>query len=157
MLTIVLGSPGMVLGIICVAMTAAVFDTDPSGSLRGRVPTRSDERPRRATADRSATPSGRSGVIADSALRAAALAQFLGGAVRGFVSGEVDKFLIDTGQQLMVGAVQRTHRRDPRARRRHPGDLVGQDKAVTLNLIACCGGVLGRVQGGLADRRRPAG
>ena len=61
-----------------------------------------------------------SGVIADNVpSELQPLLPVLGGAVRGFVSGEVDKFLqSDTGQQLMVGAVRRTHARgDPRCSR----------------------------------------
>jgi hypothetical protein len=92
-----------------------------------------------------------SGVIADTVpSELQPILPVLGGAVRGFVSGEVDKFLqSDTGQQLMIRAVRRTHAAAMRVLDGNdtPGDLVSVDTgAVTLNLVPAVVGVLGRVQ-----------
>ena len=150
---VVLTSLMVLVSVVAVWATRTVFDTDRFTAVFEDVI--SDPAVTSALAERLTDEVGdavqASGVIADnvpSELRP--LLPVLGGAVRGFVSGEVDKFLqSDAGQQLMVGAVRRTHRAAIRVLegKDTPGDLVSVETgAVTLNLVPAAVAVLGRVQ-----------
>ncbi len=150
---VVLTSLMVLVSVVAVWATRTVFDTDRFTAVFEDVI--SDPAVTSALADRLTDEVGdavqASGVIADNVpSELQPLLPVLGGAVRGFVSGEVDKFLqSDTGQQLMVGAVRRTHAAAIRVLegKDTPGDLVSVETgAVTLNLVPAAVAVLGRVQ-----------
>ena len=150
---VVLTSLMVLVSVVAVWATRTVFDTDRFTAVFEDVI--SDPAVTSALAERLTDEVGdavqASGVIADNVpSELQPLLPVLGGAVRGFVSGEVDKFLqSDTGQQLMVGAVRRTHRAAIRVLegKDTPGDLVSVETgAVTLNLVPAAVAVLGRVQ-----------
>jgi hypothetical protein len=150
---VVLTSLMVLVSVVAVWATRTVFDTDRFTAVFEDVI--SDPAVTSALAERLTDEVGdavqASGVIADNVpSELQPLLPVLGGAVRGFVSGEVDKFLqSDTGQQLMVGAVRRTHAAAIRVLEGNdtPGDLVSVETgAVTLNLVPAVGAVLGRVQ-----------
>ena len=150
---VVLTSLMVLVSVVAVWATRTVFDTDRFTAVFEDVI--SDPAVTSALAERLTDEVGdavqASGVIADNVpSELQPLLPVLGGAVRGFVSGEVDKFLqSDAGQQLMVGAVRRTHRAAIRVLegKDTPGDLVSVETgAVTLNLVPAAVAVLGRVQ-----------
>ncbi len=102
-----------------------------------------------------------SGVVADNTPeQLQPLLPVLRGALRGFVAEQVDKFLSsDTGQQLMVRSVGRSHRAAMRVLEgENPGNAVNiENGAVVLNLVPAVNAVLGRVQerGLLTDKDLP--
>ena len=91
-----------------------------------------------------------SGVIADNTPEALQpLLPVLRGALRGVVTEQVEKFLAsDTGQQIMVRAVSRSHRAAMRVLDgEKPGNAVNiENGAVVLNLVPAVNAVLGRLQ-----------
>ncbi len=150
---VVLTSIMVLLSVVAVWATRTVFDTDRFTAVFEDVI--SDPAVTNALAERLTDEVGdavqASGVIADNVpSELQPLLPVLGGAVRGFVSGEVDKFLqSDTGQQLMIRSVRRTHSAAIRVLegKDTPGDLVSVETgAVTLNLVPAAVAVLGRVQ-----------
>jgi hypothetical protein len=101
------------------------------------------------------------GVVADNTPpQLQALIPVIRGALRGFVEEQVDSFLAsDTGQQIMVRAVSRSHRAAMRVLAGEaPGNGVNiENGAVVLNLVPAVNAVLGRVQerGLLTDKNLP--
>jgi hypothetical protein len=150
---VVLTSIMVLVSVVAVWATRTVFNTDRFTRVFEQVisdPAVTNALAERLT-DEVADAVQQSGVIAENVpSELQPLLPVLGGAVRGFVSGEVDKFLqSDTGQQLMIRAVRRTHAAAMRVLDGNdtPGDLVSVDTgAVTLNLVPAVVGVLGRVQ-----------
>jgi hypothetical protein len=150
---VVLTSVTVLVSVVAVWATRTVFNTDRfTRVFEGVI---SDPAVTAALAERLtdevADAIQQSGVIADNVpSELQPLLPVLGGAVRGFVSGEVDKFLqSDTGQEIMVRAVRRTHQAAMRVLEGNdsPGDLVSVESgAVTLNLVPAVVAVLERVQ-----------
>jgi hypothetical protein len=101
------------------------------------------------------------GVIADNTpQQLQPLLPVLGGALRGAVSDQVEKFLAsDTGQQIMVRQVSRAHAAAMRVLDGgKPGNAVNiENGAVVLNLVPAVNAVLGRLQdrGLLTDKNLP--
>ncbi len=150
---VVLTSLVVLVSTVAVWAARTVFDTDRFTAVFESVisdPAVTSALAERVT-DEVADAVQASGVVADNVPEnLQPLLPVLGGAVRGFVSGEVDKFLqSDTGQQIMIRSVRRTHAAVMRVLdgSNSPGDLVSvENGAVTLNLVPVVVGVLGRVQ-----------
>lgn len=150
---VVLTSITVLVSVVAVWATRTVFNTDRFTRVFEGVisdPAVTAALSERLT-DEVADAVQQSGVIADNVpSELQPLLPVLGGAVRGFVSGEVDKFLqSDTGQEIMVRAVRRTHQAAMRVLEGSdsPGDLVSVESgAVTLNLVPAVVAVLERVQ-----------
>ena len=150
---VVLTSIMVLVSTVAVWAARTVFDTDRFTAVFESVisdPAVTNALAERLT-DEVADAVQASGVVAENVPEELQpLLPVLGGAVRGFVSGEVDKFLqSDTGQQLMIRSVRRTHAAAIRVLegKDTPGDLVSVESgAVTLNLVPAVVGVLGRVQ-----------
>ena len=91
-----------------------------------------------------------SGVIADNTpQQLQPLLPVLRGALRGVVADQVEKFLAsDTGQQIMVRSVRRSHAAAIRVLEgEKPGNAVNiENGAVVLNLVPAVNAVLGRLQ-----------
>ncbi len=102
------------------------------------------------------------GVVADNVpSQLQPLIPVIRGALRSFVEEQVDSFLAsDTGQQIMVRAVSRSHRAAMRVLDgENPGNSVNiENGAVVLNLVPAVNAVLARVQerGVLTDKKLPA-
>jgi hypothetical protein len=150
---VVLTSITVLVSTVAVWAARTVFDTDRFVAVFESVisdPAVTSALAERLT-DEVANAVQASGVVAENVPEELQpLLPVLGGAVRGFVSGEVDKFLqSDTGQQLMIRSVRRTHSAAIRVLegKDTPGDLVSVESgAVTLNLVPGVVAVLGRVQ-----------
>ena len=101
------------------------------------------------------------GVVADNTpQQLQKLLPVLRGALRGFVTEQVDNFLAsDRGQQIMVRAVGRAHSAAMRVLEgEKPGNSVNvENGAVVLNLVPAVNAVIGRVQdrGLLTDKKLP--
>ena len=101
------------------------------------------------------------GVVADNVpSQLQPLIPVIRGALRSFVEEQVDSFLAsDTGQQIMVRAVRRSHSAAMRVLDgENPGNSVNiENGAVVLNLVPAVNAVLGRVQerGVLTDKKLP--
>ena len=150
---VVLTSLMVLVSTVAVWAARTVFDTDRFTAVFESVI--SDPAVTNAVAekltDQVADAVQASGVVADNVPEnLQPLLPVLGGAVRGFVADQVDKFLqSDTGQEILVRAVRRAHAGVMRVLdgSSTPGDLVSvENGAVTLNLIPAVVGVLGRVQ-----------
>ncbi len=102
-----------------------------------------------------------SGVVADNTpQQLQPLLPVLRGALRGVVSDQVEKFLAsDTGQQIMVRAVSRSHAAAMRVLAgEKPGNAVNiENGSVVLNLVPAVNAVLGRLQdrGVLTNKNLP--
>ena len=102
------------------------------------------------------------GVVADNVpSQLQPLIPVIRGALRSFVEEQVDSFLAsDTGQQIMVRAVRRSHSAAMRVLDgENPGNSVNiENGAVVLNLVPAVNAVLARVQerGVLTDKKLPA-